>query len=325
MQEVYKLAGDADKYLGARNSTAESAILVSERTLINKSLSRGDIRRYWDNNLGIYSSVIKAGIPVDVCFVESLTPEKMKKYKVLVASDMQSIGSKEIDMIRSWVKNGGVLISSGATTLCDEWGRAQENFALGDVLGSDFKNWSEGGQNFNFSKIQMQYPSFENYASVDVRKKSRAVNWQLGKPALIFNRFGHGASYYFTAKNLGYRIRTSYNGCGFLEQMYPGFDKLICKIIKSKADYPVILKSLPEGVELQIQKNGDNSYIINLLDWYDNREVSGHSIQIKMPGKWRIIYPGSLQSYDIQASEEFSLRKFKIYQMIILKKEDSDK
>jgi len=51
-------------------------------------------------------------------------------------------------------------------------------------------------------------------ASVNIQGKAKAAKWQLGTSALILNRYGRGLSYYFTAKNLGTKIRTAYKGCG---------------------------------------------------------------------------------------------------------------
>ena len=320
MQNMYNLAGKADKYLRNRKSVAQTAILVSERTLMTKRLQRGGIRRYWENNLGIYCSIIDAGTPVDVCFIESLSPEKMKKYKVIIASDMRSITDKEMNILSLWVKNGGTLISSGGITLSDEWGRKKKNFKLNKVLGVDFKEWLPGAQKFTFSKINFEYPIFEKYASVSVHSKAQAVKWQIGNPAFVMNRYGHGLSYYFTAQNIGARIRTGYDHCGLRNQTYPGFAQLLRKIIKIKSTLPIKLQGAPKGVELQVQKSTPDCLIVNLVNWHDKREISGHCLQIKMPGKWRLIYPESEEHKIIDSSQKIRLKKFDIYQMLIIEK-----
>lgn len=320
MRNMYSLAGAADKYLGSRESIAQTAVLVSERTLMSRRLQRGGIKDYWENNLGIYCAIVDAGVPVDVCFVESLSPEKMRKYKVIIASDMRSITDKETIMLSSWVKNGGTLIASGGTTLCDEWGRQQKNFKLNKVFGADFNGWQIGAQKFNFSKINVEYPIFEKYTSVNIRPKTKTVNWQIGNPAFVTNRYGRGLSYYFTAQSIGTRIRTAYDDCGFKNKMYPGFDRLLRKIIKNKSVLPIELKGLPGGVEVQIQKNSQKGFIVNLVNWYDKREISKHCLQIKMPGKWRLIYPENGKHITIDSSQKVELDKFDIYQMLIIEK-----
>jgi Beta-galactosidase trimerisation domain len=320
MKDSYKLAADAAKYLGNRKSLAQTAVMVSERTLIANRLNRGMLRNYWENNLGIYCALLNAGIPADVCFIESMSPEKIDKYKVIIASDMRTITQSEIEQLKSWVKNGGTLISTGEITLCDEWGRKRSNYALAKLLGVDFKGLAQEGLNCSVENINLEYPGFEKYALVKPSKRAQVKNWQNGKPALVINRYGHGLSYYFTAKNLGCRIRTAYNSCGFMNKMFPGFDRLICKIIKSKTRLPIIVGGSPAGIEVQIQQSGNNRYIVNLLDWYDNRQLSGHWLQIAIPGRWRVIYPGTARIDKIESGKKYKLRKFSVYDMIVIEK-----
>ncbi len=320
MKDSYKLAADATKYLGNRKSIAQTVVMVSERTLIANRLNRGMLRNYWENNLGIYCALLNAGIPTDVCFIESMSPKKMAKYKVIIASNMRTITQPEIEQLKSWVKNGGTLISTGEITLYDEWGRKRSNYALAKLLGVNFKGLAQASLNFSVENINLEYPGFEKYALVKSRKRAQVKNWQNGKPALVINRYGYGLSYYFTAQNIGYRIRTAYNNCGFMNKMFHGFDQLICKIIKSKTSLPIIVGGSPAGIEVQLQQSGNNRYIINLLDWYDNRQLSGHWLQIAIPGKWQVIYPGVAKIDKIESGTKYKLRKFSVYDMIIIEK-----
>jgi hypothetical protein len=322
MKDMYQLAAQADRYLGKRQSIAQTAVVVSERTLIVNRLKRGQIRKYWENNLGIYCGLLKAGIPVDVCFIESMTPAKLNKYKVIIASDMTTITADETQRLVEWVKTGGTLISSGKIALYDEWGRKMKNFALSKVIGTDFKAISQGASRFKFSGIEISFPGFEDYVKTSPHQGTKCINWSMGSPALVLNRYGKGLSYYFTSSSLGDRIRTRYNGCGLGNRMFSGFDRLICKIIKNKTNLPIVTGGLPTGVEVQIQKNVKEEFIVNLVNWHDNRPISGHWLQINLPGNWKVIYPGSKNADAVTAGRKFNLTKFNIYQMVILQKEN---
>jgi hypothetical protein len=320
MKEMYQLAAQADRYLGKRQSIAQTAVVVSERTLIVNRLKRGQIRKYWENNLGIYCGLLKAGIPADVCFIESMTPAKLKKYKVLIASDMAAITSDETQRLVEWVKTGGTLISSGKIALYDEWGRKMKNFALSKVIGTDFKAISQGASRFKFSGLEMSFPGFEDYVETLPHRGAKCINWHMGSPALVLNHYGKGLSYYFAAGSLGERIRTRYNGCGLGNRMFSGFDRLICRIINNKTGLPIVTGGLPTGIEVQIQKNGKEQYIVNLVNWHDNRPISGHWLQVNLPGNWKVIYPGKNVA-SVASGKKFNLIKFNIYQMVILQKE----
>lgn len=83
---------------------------------------------------------------------------------------------------------------------------------------------------------------------------------------------------------------------------------------------PVKITGLPDGVEVQIQKN-ENSYVINLVDWFNKRTIKNTSLIIEEKGKWEVMFPEKSDKF-IQAStsKAIPLDDFKIYNMIIIRK-----
>lgn len=133
LKDMYKLAATTEKYLLGRKSIAETAVLVSERTAIAASARKRAIN-YWQNNLNIYSDLVGFGIPMDVCFVESLDADKLKRYKYMIISDATTMTAEEVKKLKNWAGNGGKLIVAGDLANCDQWGRPLKKSALSELL-----------------------------------------------------------------------------------------------------------------------------------------------------------------------------------------------
>jgi len=61
-------------------------------------------------------------------------PNQLKKYKVLYLADIPYISAQRIENIKNYVKNGGGLIVSYATSLYDSSGALQDHFSLEDLI-----------------------------------------------------------------------------------------------------------------------------------------------------------------------------------------------
>ncbi len=62
-------------------------------------------------------------------------PELLNRYKVLYLSDICHLSDKQVENIKNFVKNGGGLVMTYATSLYDETGQKRTDFALGDLAG----------------------------------------------------------------------------------------------------------------------------------------------------------------------------------------------
>ncbi|MDD5678798.1 MAG: HEAT repeat domain-containing protein [Kiritimatiellae bacterium] len=101
-------------------------------------IGSGRMQRYSQNQEGVWESLIQSHLPVDLCWLETMTPEKMSRYKVAILADGASLKREEVTMIREWVKAGGVLVAGGGTSVRDQWNTALTNYALSDVFGVDY-------------------------------------------------------------------------------------------------------------------------------------------------------------------------------------------
>ena len=85
--------------------------------------------------LGACRALIAAHVPYGVITRQSL--RDLARYRVLVLPNVLMMDDEEIEAMRTYVREGGALYASAATSLVDTTGRQRSNYGLGDVLGID--------------------------------------------------------------------------------------------------------------------------------------------------------------------------------------------
>jgi hypothetical protein len=156
---------------------------------------------------------------------------QLPRLKTLVLSNVHHLSGPEVDAIREWVRSGGTLYASGATSLVLNTGQRQPDFMLGDVLGVSLAqaDWrdrehylspTDAGR-ADFPGWDAKYPAFVRGPMMDVRALPGATAlatrtlpwpapdarsfssihsnppWQATDHAeVVHHRFGHGSAVY---------------------------------------------------------------------------------------------------------------------------------
>ncbi|MDD5678244.1 MAG: HEAT repeat domain-containing protein [Kiritimatiellae bacterium] len=137
-RQTFRKARELSEYLAPARSAANVALIYSDRTsaiLYDGGVVGAPERRYYQHQSALWDALDQSHIPLDTIWAETLTAEKLARYKALILSDAKSLDPREIALLRQWVKDGGVLLASGATTLFNQWGEAEKNYQLADVFG----------------------------------------------------------------------------------------------------------------------------------------------------------------------------------------------
>ena len=89
-----------------------------------------------------YYSLVRAHVPADILIPplghEELIRDDLKRYDVLVAPEPSLLCDAEVEMLREWVRDGGLLLVTGSVGTHDQYGLPRETPALADVTGVNY-------------------------------------------------------------------------------------------------------------------------------------------------------------------------------------------
>jgi hypothetical protein len=92
----------------------------------------GDIHEEFS---GFYDALIKTQVPCDILDEESVRNEEIGKYDLLILPNVGCTGKAFDERLRQYVRQGGHVMASFETSICDENGLRGNDLRLGDVLG----------------------------------------------------------------------------------------------------------------------------------------------------------------------------------------------
>ena len=117
-----------------------AALVMSDNTRNFYGRSAGKVEeRYMANVLGTFRTAIEEHLPTTVINDWNLNPHDLAKYKVLVLPNTACLDDAQIAAIDTFVRAGGGLVASLDTSLFNEFGDARNDFALGPVLGVQYR------------------------------------------------------------------------------------------------------------------------------------------------------------------------------------------
>ncbi|MDD5677108.1 MAG: HEAT repeat domain-containing protein [Kiritimatiellae bacterium] len=353
-------------YLVEAESPKEIALLYSGRT---STLSYGTgspdsigggrcLFRYTQNQQGIWEALVQSHLPVDILWLETLTMEKIGRYKVAILSDAKSLSSSEVRLLKDWVGVGGVLISTAGTSLHDQWDISLTNYAFSDVFGVDyaktemrnkdeFRSFVERdikpGQVDKIKLVDDKYMGFAHgekaaeyekamgYDVVKVTQGKSVATWEDGSPAIVENRCGKGLSIFLAPiyPGLSYKsVRWTVDPLYF--EYWDGAKELIGATVKrglefAQAELPLEVANCPFYVEaaLRIQKKR-NRAMVHLLN-IDSKVnlVRGVDVKLRLGKSIEdIYYPYPTREkvkWTIAGDDvKFKVRDFDVHEMIVV-------
>ncbi|MFC1558638.1 hypothetical protein ACFL40_04705 [candidate division KSB1 bacterium] len=127
-------------YIDFFNSNKE--LYKQTKNIADAAVLRSFPSMAYNNNTPHFSTVlfeqllIQKKIPFDIIFDVNL--EDLSKYKVLVLADQESMGDKELELVRKFVKNGGGLVAVGNSTIYNDWRIRRLDFGLNDLFNCHY-------------------------------------------------------------------------------------------------------------------------------------------------------------------------------------------
>jgi len=84
---------------------------------------------------GMTEALIQARIPYVPVNADHIARDA-SQFKALILPNVGALSDGQCASIREFVKKGGALVATGATSLYDEWGDSRQDFALADLFGA---------------------------------------------------------------------------------------------------------------------------------------------------------------------------------------------
>jgi hypothetical protein len=143
VERIYDWHYRHERYLRNEEPLARVAILHSEQTeTYHPGVAPGD--RAADHMLGMYHALIEARVPFEYVHEAFLTPDRLDRFKLLILADAAALSEAQCAAIRDYVKRGGSLMATFASSLFDEIGQRRADFGLADVFGVSFGGRIDG-------------------------------------------------------------------------------------------------------------------------------------------------------------------------------------
>src|SRR5204862_4970959 len=126
-----------------------AALVMSDNTRNFYGRSAGQVEeRYLASVFGVFRAAVEEHLPVTVINDWNLNAADLARYKVLILPNTACLDDAQAAAVEQYVRGGGGLVASLDTSLFDEYGNPRKDFALGSVLGVEYRGLpdSAGGK-----------------------------------------------------------------------------------------------------------------------------------------------------------------------------------
>lgn len=148
VEEMFRRHARWEKYLRNERPLARVAMVYSQQT------ARFVGNKVEDNINGWYQALIEARIPFELAHDRSLDAAHVSQFKTLILPNIAALSDAQCDQLRAFVQNGGSVIATYETSLCDEWGVRRKDFGLADLFGVCWKGRIEGPMQNSYLRLE---------------------------------------------------------------------------------------------------------------------------------------------------------------------------
>lgn len=176
VDRIYQWHFDHERYLRNEAPLARVALLYSEQTTTyHAGVAEGD--RAGDHTLGMYQALIESRVPFELVHEAFLTPDRLDRFRLLILADAAALSDAQCDAIRGFVKRGGSLLATFASSLYDEVGERRPDFGLADVFGVTFTGRVDGPMQNSYLSLDVDPSTGARHAVIDgFGDTSRIIN-----------------------------------------------------------------------------------------------------------------------------------------------------
>ncbi len=240
---------------------------------IEKQVAAGDFHAEF---LGCYELLVRSHIPFNIIDEESLRPEVLRNYDLIIAPNCACISENNVETIKDYVRNGGNLIASFETSRYDEYGVLLREPGLVEVFGVKAGKGVFGPMKLDYMSVVSGHPAIDGlsarllpcptYGMEVIPTTSRVIMMYhekmparyvklpplSGKPAILMNSYGKGSCLYI-AGNFFEHYNSYHN---------PDYRVIIVNSVRLMARTLVTLDNCPQSVEITLRHQPDKRRIL---------------------------------------------------------------
>lgn len=137
LRKIFRKARAMREYVAVPESGANVALVLSGLSCASfyPSADGQDENRWLQHQVAMWTALSQSHIPSDIIWAETLTPGKLRRYRVLVLAGARIVTEEQAEILREWVNAGGVLIACGAASLYDHWALQRKDYLLSGLFG----------------------------------------------------------------------------------------------------------------------------------------------------------------------------------------------
>ena len=151
--EAYQFVKENEKVLEQHVPVASVGIYYSNPTRISYRIKTIEEDQFGDEIRGVESVLMENHIPHDFILDDQVSRERLAKYKVIFLPNVRCMSDNEVEVIKEYVRNGGNLIATYSTSLCDADGKERKDYAMADLFGVHYAGRKENTRRDNYQFI----------------------------------------------------------------------------------------------------------------------------------------------------------------------------
>lgn len=135
---VFREVKNRERWLTRTETLPWAGLLVSEQT--RQFYAYKDIpERFLSHHFGMFRVGMEEHLPLRLLNDWDMNDKALSQHAVIVLANAVALSDAQVKALRAYVRNGGGLVATAETSLCDELGRPRGDFALADVFGVSYQ------------------------------------------------------------------------------------------------------------------------------------------------------------------------------------------
>jgi hypothetical protein len=157
--EAQILVRDYEKLFEQHVPVSNIGIYYSKPTRESYSEKSEEGNRFGHEIKGFLTVLMEDHIQYDFILDDQISKERLKKYKVVILPNVRVISENETQILKDYVREGGNIIATYATSLYDMNGKEAKDFGLSELFGVHYTGKKLDTRRDNFQYIlKPQHP-----------------------------------------------------------------------------------------------------------------------------------------------------------------------